>query len=97
MRSRSLTPLYVVLLLHSSSLGRAQGIATLTLDEAEKLALQKNPRESLPQHLTRKRTGATVAQVRSAFQPLLTANLTTAGADRDIGYRCRPTANIRPD
>ena len=79
---RFLTPLYVALLLHSSSLVRAQGVVTLTLDEAEKLAVQKNPRIASAT-FNAQAAGTTVAQVRSAFQPQLTANLTTAGADRD--------------
>ncbi len=82
MRSRSLTPLYVVLLLNSSSLGRAQGIATITLDEAKSWRCRRT-RESPPQHLTRKPQERQSPRVRSAFHPLVTANLTTAGAARE--------------
>jgi outer membrane protein len=61
---------------------QGQPVRTLTLEEAEKLALRNHPRIASAS-LNAQATGAVVPQVRSAFRPQLTASLTTAGADRD--------------
>jgi outer membrane protein len=60
----------------------AQEPRTLSLKEAEDLAVKNHPRIASAS-LNAKAAGTAVTQVRSAFQPLLTGNLTTVGADRD--------------
>ena len=60
----------------------AQNTKTLSLEEAEKLATQNHPRIAAA-GANAQAAGSIVAQVKSAFQPLVTANLTTAGVDRD--------------
>lgn len=60
----------------------AQEPDILTLEQAEQLALKNHPRIASTA-FTAQAAGTTVKQVRSALQPLLTANLTTVGADRD--------------
>jgi outer membrane protein len=61
---------------------QGQAVRTLTLAEAEKLALENHPRVAAAA-LNAQAAGAVVPQIRSAFHPLLTGNLTTVGADRD--------------
>jgi outer membrane protein len=60
----------------------AQEPRTLTLAEAEQRAIQNHPRIASAS-LNAQAAGTAVKQVRSAFQPLLTGNLTSVGADRD--------------
>jgi outer membrane protein len=60
---------------------QAQEIRTLTLDQAEELAIRNHPGIASA-NLNAQAAGAAVTQVRSAFQPLVTGSLTTAGADR---------------
>ena len=60
----------------------AQSPGTLTLEEAEQRAIKNHPRIAAAS-LNAQAAGTAVKQVRSAFQPLLSANLTSVGADRD--------------
>jgi outer membrane protein len=60
----------------------AQSPGTLTLEEAEQRAIKNHPRIAAAS-LNAQAAGAAVKQVRSAFQPLLSGNLTSVGADRD--------------
>lgn len=69
-------------LLIYTAVAPAQAQRVLTLDEAEALALKNHPRIASAA-FNAKASGATVAQVRSAFQPSITGNLTSVGADRD--------------
>jgi outer membrane protein len=66
----------------SAGVATPQGLRTITLDEAEKLALQKHPRIAAAR-FNAEAAKAVVPQVRSAFQPFLTGNLTTVGAERE--------------
>lgn len=61
---------------------KAADVRTLTLAEAEELAVQRNPRISSA-GLIAQAAGAAVPQIRSALYPTLTGNLTSVGADRD--------------
>lgn len=60
----------------------AQDPVVITLEQAEQLAISNHPRVASAQ-LNAQAARAMVNQVTSAFQPLVTGNLTTAGADRD--------------
>ena len=60
----------------------AQEPRTLTLEEAEQRALKNHPRIAAA-GFNAQAAGTVVKQVKSAFQPLLSANLTSVGADRD--------------
>jgi outer membrane protein len=60
----------------------AQQPTRLTLDEAEHRALANHPKIASAA-FNAQATGATVKQIKSAYQPLLTGNLTSVGADRD--------------
>ncbi len=60
----------------------AQQPRILTLDEAEKLALKNHPRISSAA-FNAQAASSVVTQVRSAFQPFVSGNVTTAGAERD--------------
>jgi len=60
----------------------AQQTRILTLDEAEKLALKNHPRIASAA-FNAQAASSVVTQVRSAFQPFVAANVTTAGAERD--------------
>ena len=59
-----------------------QVLPTLTLEEAEQLAIKNHPRIASAS-LYAQAAGTAVKQVRSALQPLLTGNLTSVGAERD--------------
>src|SRR4051812_10434523 len=71
-----------VLLTCWAVLAVAQEPRTLFLKEAEDLAIRNHPRIASAS-LNAKAAGTAVTQIRSAFRPLLTGNLTTVGADRD--------------
>ncbi|MBX5496248.1 MAG: TolC family protein [Bryobacteraceae bacterium] len=58
----------------------AQQPRTITLKEAEELALRNHP-QLASARFNAEASGAVVKQVRSAFQPVLTGSLTTVGAD----------------
>jgi outer membrane protein len=58
----------------------AQDAHTLTLEQAEQLALRNHPRIGAAA-MNAQAAGAAIQQVRSAYQPFLTGNLTTVGAD----------------
>lgn len=60
----------------------AAGAMRLTLEEAEQRALKNHPGIASAA-FNAQAAGTAVNQVRSALHPLLTGNLTTAGADRD--------------
>ena len=75
-------PCVVALVLVCTPLSWAQRSRTITLEDAEKIALQNHPRIEGAKFNAQAGT-AVVTQVRSAFQPLITGNITTAGADRD--------------
>jgi outer membrane protein len=68
----------ILLLALQASLAPAQ--SALTLDEARQLALRHHPAIAAA-GFRAQASGAVVNQVKSAYQPLLTGNLTTAGAD----------------
>ena len=53
---------------------------TLTLEQAEQLALHNHPRIGAAV-MNAQAAGAAVQQVKAAYQPLLSGNLTTVGAD----------------
>lgn len=75
---RAATGIWVALL----PLCLAQTPRTLTLDEAEKLALKNHPQIASAAY-NAQAANAIVPQVKSAFQPQLTGSITTAGADHD--------------
>jgi outer membrane protein len=54
----------------------------ITLQEAEERAISHHPRIASAS-FNAEAAGSVVKQVRSAFQPVVTGNLTSAGADRD--------------
>jgi outer membrane protein len=60
----------------------AQELPRITLEQAEQRAIATHPRLAAAQ-MNAQAADAVTKQVRSAFQPLLTGNLTTVGADRD--------------
>lgn len=62
--------------------GQAQQVPIITLEQAEKRALENHPRIAAAM-LNAQAFAMVVLQVRSAFYPLLTGNLTTAGAEKD--------------
>src|SRR5438045_1989835 len=73
---------WMLCLATSTAVLTPQESSTLTLERAEEIALKNHPRIASAS-LTAQSSGTAVKQVRSAFQPLLTGNLTTVGADRD--------------
>jgi outer membrane protein len=62
--------------------GVASSAVRLTLEQAEQRALKNHPGIAVAS-FNAQAAGTAVKQVRSALHPLVTGNLTTAGADRD--------------
>lgn len=63
-----------------ATLAYGQQARTLTLDDAEKLALENHPKIASAR-FNAQAAGTAVKQINSALQPLLTGNLTSVGAD----------------
>jgi outer membrane protein len=82
MRFRAGAALVLTAGLFSVRTASAQSARILTLGDAEQIALKNHPRISASK-LNAQAANSVVPQVRSAFHPLLTANVTTAGADSD--------------
>src|SRR5687767_4654465 len=73
--------LATMLILHGSSV-HAQTGPRLTLEQAVERALRNHPGIASAS-LNAQAAGAVVQQVKAAAQPVVTANLTTVGADKD--------------
>jgi outer membrane protein len=94
-RGRWQAPKLLGLVLGVAVVSNAQLPATLSLADAEKLALQNHPRIASA-NLTAQAAEASVTQVRSAFYPTLSGNLTSAGADQGtaISAGALPTSSL---
>lgn len=82
MRFTSAATATLLFLALSVTCASAQGGRVMSLEDAEKLAIKNHPRIAAAR-FNAQAANTVTTQVRSAFQPLVTANLTTAGADRD--------------
>src|SRR5687767_9979415 len=82
MRLRANAAIAMLALALSAPVASAQRKRIITLDDAEKLALRNHPRIAAAT-FNAQAASSVITQVRSAFRPLLIANVTAAGADRD--------------